>query len=1024
MYNRLKTILASYPETKTYLLFLGISIAAYWQIAFLQYSVQWDMLDCFLPWRYFVGESLQSGNLPFWNPYQHLGYPIHADLRSAWYPEMFIIGLTTGYTNITFHLLFIFYLSIAGYGMFKLSLQFASERKIAFIIGLAYMLSGFFVGHGQDIGYIIGGVFPPWVIAYYLRYNKQPNMLNLLRLSLIILLMVMGAYPSFTIFTVYILFALFIFFLIPKFKTEKKEITRFVAHHFLLLIIIIAGSLVLILTLPQVVSWVSRMGGMPYEMALKNPFTPQSLLSWFVPFANVNSNEFFKTDVSMNNAYWGLLMMVFFLFSFFKKKRKFDWLFIAIGIFSLFASFGDYSPLHKWLYMFVPGMDRFRMPSFFSLFTIITFLIIASSGIKTLFDDLSKYKKLFSKVLISFLLLMIGVFVFAVLKINYAELNILNIDNLFGFSRKTSFYEHIAFHSFIQIVILFALKIWLGNFSSKETFLKIVTVFVFVEMFISVQLNIYYTVVNHFDPITCNNEFKLHPKGFPVPSIKPVDLNTELASKQMPLWRNVNIYTKRIGIDGFNSFNLDNYQFLFDSLPDLKNVVLQNTLVYLSDRLFPLSLINKKQVAELNKLDIYISDSIYKRLESKELKHLKSDKATITSFEPNEVQIAVSSNSQQVLTILQSDYIGWKTYIDGAEVPHFTSNVLFKSVIVPAGNHKVVFKYKNNILRVGFVISYSVLILLCLIIILLHFRNLLITDKTKAGVFIIFVSSLIIIFGVLAIIKHLQIKQRKQDNQQLQTEISEIAKTIHIDSVLYCLNVMNPSEWGMNNRNYSFFRFNDEQDIAYFYNVIDTTKANMIVFANEIMNKPSAIEDIILLKYPHLRKSISWDNANVQVYDKNGDNEQVVLIENILNFEETGNKILQLDSVAISSLSFPYEKVFGFDEKRKWGPGFSLSLKENYENSSIRISLTTDALFDNKTDAFLVLEIKRGDKQLSWDGIKFEDFYTGNKWQKIVFSKIPAFELERGDELKVYVWNVNESSFDIDNLALKVTKEN
>ena len=86
MYNRFKTILANYPETKTYLLFLVVSIAAYWQIAFLQYSVQWDMLDCFLPWRYFVGESLQNGNLPFWNPYQHLGYPIHADLRSVWYP--------------------------------------------------------------------------------------------------------------------------------------------------------------------------------------------------------------------------------------------------------------------------------------------------------------------------------------------------------------------------------------------------------------------------------------------------------------------------------------------------------------------------------------------------------------------------------------------------------------------------------------------------------------------------------------------------------------------------------------------------------------------------------------------------------------------------------------------------------------------------------------------------------------------------------------------------------------------------
>ncbi len=1017
MRNRLKTLLTNYPDTKTYLLFLLISIVAYWQIAFLQNSVKWDMLDCFLPWRYFVGESLQNGNLPFWNPYQHLGYPIHADLRSAWYPEMFIIGLTSGYSNITFHFLFIFYLSLAGFGMFKLSLHFVDNRKIAFITGMAYMLSGFFVGHGQDIGYLIGAVFPPWVIALYLAYLKHSNFINLLKTSLLVLLMIFGAYPSFTIFTVYFLLAIFVLHLFPILKSKRKAIIKYFSCHLLFLIIIIAGSSVLILTLPQVIPWVSRMGGLPYDMAVYNPFTPQSLLSWFVPFANISNNQFFNTDVSMNNAYWGLLMLIFFIFSFYKKKSKLEWLFLSIGTIALFASFGNYTPIHKILYSFVPGIDRFRMPSFFSLFTIITFLLIAASGIKVIYNSYSQYKKQFSRIFLFFIALMFGVFIYAVAKINFSESNIENVSILDGSS---GFYAHIAIHSFIQFVILLAANIWLKNFSRKNNLLKGIAVFVFVEMLIAVQLNIYHTAVNSFDPITCRNEFKLHPKGFPVPSNKPVILNTELASKQMPLWRNVNIYSKRIGIEGFNSFVLNNYEFLFDSLPDLKNAILQNPVAYLSDNILPLSELKAKKEYSFERNDIFVDDSIYNRLKNLGLHNSPNDTVSITSFEPNEVRMEVYSELPQVLSLLQSDYIGWDAYIDNRKVPHFRSNILFRSLLIPQGKHSVTYKYNNNILRYGFILSYSVLVLLSLLIVILHFMRVYKTDRKKAFVFIITVGVLIIVFGILVIKKQLEVKNRLVDKQAMLGEIENLNNSINPDSAFICLNIMNPVEWQDVSLNHSFFRFNDEKDIAQFAKTIDTLKASTLIYANEIIPEPLAVEEFIRVKYPNLKYRKDWGNTNCRIYSNKGKDSRQVILQQELNFDKTGNYLLP-DSSIISALASPSGKCFKFSNDREWGPGFETIINRNFDSQTIKISLSCDAMFNDNVVAFLVLEILRDKQQISWDKAEFQNYANNvEEWQKIFLCKIPAFKLKENDVLKVYVWNVSKSEFCIDNLKLKV----
>src|SRR5438067_2281466 len=93
------TDLKSFLEKYKYHFFIAVvAMVGYWQVAFFRHTLKWDMIDQYFPWRYFVSECLRNHVLPFWNPYQHWGYAIHADPQSGvWYPVVWLISLLHGY---------------------------------------------------------------------------------------------------------------------------------------------------------------------------------------------------------------------------------------------------------------------------------------------------------------------------------------------------------------------------------------------------------------------------------------------------------------------------------------------------------------------------------------------------------------------------------------------------------------------------------------------------------------------------------------------------------------------------------------------------------------------------------------------------------------------------------------------------------------------------------------------------------------------------------------------------------------
>jgi hypothetical protein len=94
-----------------------------------------------------------------------------------------------------------------------------------------------------------------------------------------------------------------------------------------------------------------------------------------------------------------------------------------------------------------------------------------------------------------------------------------------------------------------------------------------------------------------------------------------------------------------------------------------------------------------------------------------SARITLTSYKPNELKYSYSSASDALAVFSEIYYpAGWKSYIDGKEVPHFKADYVLRGMEVPAGDHEVIFRFEPESYRTGTRISFAsslLLILLC-----------------------------------------------------------------------------------------------------------------------------------------------------------------------------------------------------------------------------------------------------------------------------------------------------------------------
>ena len=91
----------------------------------------------------------------------------------------------------------------------------------------------------------------------------------------------------------------------------------------------------------------------------------------------------------------------------------------------------------------------------------------------------------------------------------------------------------------------------------------------------------------------------------------------------------------------------------------------------------------------------------------------------LVAYEPNHLKYEVNSNTGGTIVFSEIYYPGWRSSIDGQEVPHGRANYILRAMNVPAGKHEVEFSFDPVSLHVTENIAYIALGLLALMAIVM-----------------------------------------------------------------------------------------------------------------------------------------------------------------------------------------------------------------------------------------------------------------------------------------------------------------
>ncbi len=682
-------------------LMVVLIILAYWQIALFRHFPLWDTLDATFPSRFFAVECIRSGKLPLWMPYQFTGYPFYADPQSgSWYPITWLFALAGRYTLVSLDIEYILNIVIGAMGMYSLTKNWTKDSHAALLTGFCYSCCGVFVGNAGHMTWIVSVAWLPWLfLAYHLlittlqlRYSAS--------LALIVYMMASGGYPAFLIISFYLILIIFLCLL---FQAQfRKHIKRLIVLHLITIILALGCSSIMLFSIYKGYLLSTRSGGVTLDMALFNPFSPVCFSSFILPFASFKFPKEFNVDISMTNGYIGLLGFVFLILSFFQKRDGRFWLVLVLSILCIFAGLGNTLPVRAAMFKSLPLMNLFRFPAVFRIYFMLGFLLLAGGGFANFKSDFGRYQKptlVFSLIL---LIVFIGLVIWSRFNPGFGHLGIHNlIFNRHDFNWDSTLPQHVVVQSLIQIVILL-LFIWIiipakGPITSFIQNRKVwfILILCTVDLFLSVQLNMYATISYPDLLKSANARMASSPNGFPLPSnIHPVKefYDERYRESLAPLWSNTLTIKKMPGIDGYNPFSLANFEWF--KAGKLADSVWRNPLVY-----FATSIKSQNpggSLAHSREVQVVWNDSvndIHGFAPGNETDNIKIDQ-----FDCNRIAMHTNTGGERLLVLLQNFDRDWQVSIDGNLAKCYRANTAYMSVQVPTGIHLVAFEFRPKYL--------------------------------------------------------------------------------------------------------------------------------------------------------------------------------------------------------------------------------------------------------------------------------------------------------------------------------------
>ena len=725
---------------------LIIVLLAFWQLTFMKGFIitddifTSDIMNEGFPYRYSLGEALKNGESPLWVSEIYGGFPLLARAEAGiCYPiNLILFYLLSPYTALNIVILLTIF--TAGISTYFYLREIDISTIVALTGGIAFSFSGYLLSHLKHLSNVNSACWLPLGLFFLERAIAHKNRRSYIWFGFIFGIQQLSGHTQVTYYSGLLYIFYFGFRILNRYKEQssKTEYGKMIYNRWLRLLkdnrlylfagMLILGSLlgaVQLLPTYELVSLSQRSGGVTFDYASNYAYDPKNLLMFIYPYINGDISNATYTGNSIfweDYGYVGVIIFIMAVYSIFRNWKKwFVKFFTVTFIVSIIFVLGPATPVYKWIFDLIPGMNYFRFPTRFLMITDISIIVLAAIGITAITENLKKKSNKY------------------VLRLEYFFLIITVIDLLY--------------FQLMQNPIVDAEK-WLRAPDSVEFIKKDTTQYrIFCVGGNQAHILTFQRAggwAGNLQPFIDQREY-IQPSSNVLYGLHSPNGYANLTPNYIvDLWGDQNragILNQTAGIQGDNFIPTRYFWRLMDmynvkyitSLWRIKTAAgvdsigrFKDAYMYKNNNLMPRAYLIGKLVKASNQnsaLKILFSNDFNPESEAivfdvpKDFisSEIIKGEVKILEYKRNRVVMKVNTENTGFLVFSDSYYPGWVAEIDGVEVEIFRTNLTQRGVLIPAGSHKVEFKFRPVLVYYGFWMSvFSFGIFLVLIIL---YRN-------------------------------------------------------------------------------------------------------------------------------------------------------------------------------------------------------------------------------------------------------------------------------------------------------------
>jgi hypothetical protein len=355
----------------------------------------------FIPWRWFIWDSLVNGTFPLWNPLNGMGAPLIANYQTAlFYPPGWILYLFAAIGGAPLlawahTLLVIGHLMWAGIGMVHLLRSLGLSELSQAVGAVSFAMGGYLVGRSGFASMIWTAAWLPWVLlaanqiaSPFRSEEKRPFLSIWLIVAVAFMLLAGHAQLSWYILLLAAAWVMTWAYVHHKFRGVINAALRFGAATF-------AGALLAAVQLLPTAEYLfqsQRSSAVDYEAAMSYSFWPWRFLTLLAPdlFGNPGQGNYWGYANYWEDAiYIGLLPILLALATvptLFRRNStnwmwahivRFAWITTGVGF---LLALGKNTPVFPFLYRYIPTFDMFNGPSRWLVWPLLGLTLLAAIG--------------------------------------------------------------------------------------------------------------------------------------------------------------------------------------------------------------------------------------------------------------------------------------------------------------------------------------------------------------------------------------------------------------------------------------------------------------------------------------------------------------------------------------------------------------------------------------------------------------------------------------------------------------------